>query len=43
MRGLRQALVILVVSLILVALALGTDPRALLNAAGLDNALDHLE
>ena len=40
MRGLRRALVILIASSILVALALGTDPRALLDAAGLDNALD---
>ncbi len=39
MRRLRLALIGLVASLILVALALGVDPRALLDDAGLDNAL----
>ena len=40
MRRLRRALAALVVSLLLVALAIGADPRALIDTAGIGNALE---
>ena len=39
MRQLRRAVVAFVASLCLVALALGADPRALLDGPGIDNML----